>query len=57
MINELNYIVRSKSGYDTYNVIVGKSGWVCLCPDHVCRDVKFTHEYAVEFYRHQNATF
>ena len=54
MINESNYRVRSKSGYNIYNVIATKSGWVCSCPDHICRDTKCKHVYAVEFYRHQN---
>jgi hypothetical protein len=57
MINESNYTVRSKSGYDTHSVFATQSGWVCSCPDHTCRDVKCKHVYAVEFYRHQNATF
>lgn len=56
MINKFNYSVRSKSGYDTYNVIVTQSGWVCSCPDHACRDLKCKHVYAVEIYRCQNAT-
>ncbi len=57
MINESNYIVRSKSGYDTYNVNVTQSEWVCSCPDHACRDLKCKHVYAVEIYRRQNARY
>ena len=57
MINESNYIVRSKSGYNTYTVHATQSGWACSCPDYVCRDIKCKHVYAVEFYRHQNATY
>jgi putative transposase len=53
MINESNYSVRSKSGYNTYNVISIPSGWACSCPDYVSRDVKCKHIYAVEFYRRQ----
>jgi hypothetical protein len=57
MINESNYIVRSKSGYNTYTVSATQSGWACSFPDDTCRDVKCKHVYAVEFHRHQNATF
>jgi putative transposase len=57
MINEFNYSDRSKSGYDTYNIIVTQSRWVCLCPDHACRDLKCMHVYAIEIYRRQNPTF
>ena len=57
MINESNYIVRSKSGYGTYSVIASQSGWACSCRDYVCRDVKCKHVHAVEFYHRQNITF
>jgi hypothetical protein len=33
MINESNYNVRSKSGYNTYTVTATQSGWICSCPD------------------------
>lgn len=51
MINEFNYSVRSKSGYDTYNVNVTQSGWVCSCPNHAWRVLKCKHVHAVEIYR------
>ena len=50
-INESNYRIRSTSGDKTYTVIATQSGWVCSCPDYICRDVKCKHVYAVEFYR------
>jgi predicted nucleic acid-binding Zn finger protein len=56
MINESNYMVRSKSGYNTYTVIATESGWVCSCPDYARHNAKCKHVYAVEFYRHQNKT-
>jgi hypothetical protein len=56
MINESNYTVRSKSGYNNYNVFVTHSGWACSCPNYLCRDLKCKHVYAVEFYRRQSAS-
>ena len=56
MINESNYMVRSKSGDNTYAVIATESGWVCSCPDYARHNAKCKHVYAVEFYR-QSATF
>lgn len=56
MITGSNYMVRSISGYITYSVITTQPrGWVCSCPDYVCRDVKCKHVYVVEFYRSQGA--
>jgi hypothetical protein len=52
MINESSYIVRSKSRYDTYNIIATKSERVCSCPDYACHNAKCKHVFAVEFYRH-----
>ena len=57
MINESNYMVRSKSGDNTYTVIATESGWVCSCPDYARHNAKCKHVYAVEFYRHHNAAF
>ena len=50
MINESNYTVRSKSGYNNYNVFVTHSGWACSCPDYAHYNAKCKHVYAVEFY-------
>jgi len=57
MINELNYIIRSRSGYSTYTVIATESGWVCSCPDYAHYNAKCKHVYAVEYYRSQSAIF
>ena len=58
MINESNCIVRSKSGYNKYIYrTCNPIGMACSCPDHICRDIKCKYVYAVEFYRHQNATY
>jgi len=57
MINESYYMVRSKSGFNIYNVTVTKSGWFCSCPDYVRHNTKCKHVYAVEFYRSQRAIF
>jgi SWIM zinc finger len=56
VINESNYRVRSKSGYNTYTVSATEFGWVCSCPDYSCHNAKCKHVYAVEFYR-QSPTF
>ena len=56
MINESNYRVRSKSGYNTYTVNATQSVWVCSCPDYARHNAKCKHVYAVEFYL-QSATF
>ena len=43
MIDESTYRVRSKSGYNTYNVIATESGWACLCPDYAHHNAKCKH--------------
>jgi transposase-like protein len=49
-IDRLNYIVKSQSGRGFYTVHSETSdGWQCSCPDHVYRDVKCKHIWAVEF--------
>jgi hypothetical protein len=54
MIKESNYSVRSKSGHNTYTVLATQSGWVCSCPDHISRDIKCKHIYAVEIYPYRD---
>jgi hypothetical protein len=54
MINESNYRVRSKSGYNTYTVIATQSGWACSCLDYARYNAKCKQVYAVEFYRYGN---
>ena len=52
-LGERTYRVTSQSGNGTYIVTKAKMnrtiGWVCECPDHVYRQVKCKHIWAVEF--------
>lgn len=48
-INSRTYRVVSQSGNGTYDVLSGKRGWKCSCPDHTHRGVKCKHIWAVEF--------
>jgi transposase-like protein len=44
------YQVNSQSGHGLYTVVNGgKYGWRCSCPDHIYREVKCKHIWAVEF--------
>jgi len=43
------YQVNSQSGHGLYTVAKHKGVWDCSCPDHVYRDVKCKHIWAVEF--------
>ena len=43
------YKVNSQSGNGKYQVLRTELGWRCSCPDHVFRDVKCKHIWAVEF--------
>jgi hypothetical protein len=54
MINESNYTVRSKSGFNTYNIIAAESGWACSSPDYARHNAKCKHVCTVEIYCHQN---
>jgi len=52
-LGERTYRVTSQSGNGTYFVTKARMnrviGWVCECPDHVYRQVKCKHIWAVEF--------
>jgi transposase-like protein len=49
-VDPLNYLVKSQSGRGFYTVHSDTpDGWQCSCPDHVYRDVKCKHIWAVEF--------
>jgi transposase-like protein len=52
-LDERFYRVTSQSGKGTYFVTRARTnrtiGWVCECPDHVYRQVKCKHIWAVEF--------
>jgi transposase-like protein len=43
------YQVNSQSGQGLYTVAKRKEVWDCSCPDHIYRDVKCKHIWAVEF--------
>lgn len=43
------YSVKSQSRDEYYQVIKTESGWRCSCPDHIWRDKKCKHIFAVEF--------
>jgi transposase-like protein len=44
------YQVNSQSGHGLYTVVNGgKYGWRCSCPDHIYREIKCKHIWAVEF--------
>lgn len=48
-VDEYAYKVNSQSGYGLYDVLSAELGWLCECPDHIYRDVKCKHIWAVEF--------
>jgi len=41
--------VASQSGNGEYEVIKTERDWMCSCPDHIFRNVKCKHIWAVEF--------
>jgi len=43
------YEVKSQSGHGLYTVVRRDNAWDCSCPDHVYREVKCKHIFAVEF--------
>ena len=43
------YQVKSQSGHGVYTVVGDTHGWRCSCPDHIYRDVKCKHIWAVQF--------
>jgi transposase-like protein len=48
-LSQLNYRVRSQSGNGLYTVAKRDGVWGCSCPDHIYREVKCKHAWAVEF--------
>ena len=48
-VNPLAYTVKSQNGNGAYSVLKDDSEWKCTCPDHVHRNVKCKHIWAVEF--------
>jgi len=43
------YEVKSQSGNGKYEVLKTSLGWMCSCPDHIYRNAKCKHIFAVEF--------
>jgi transposase-like protein len=43
------YRVKSQSGHGVYTVVKKEGVWACSCPDHIYREVKCKHIWAVEF--------
>jgi transposase-like protein len=43
------YAVNSQSGHGLYTVAKRNGVWECSCPDHIYRDAKCKHIWAVEF--------
>jgi transposase-like protein len=48
-LSQLNYQVKSQSGHGLYTVAKREGVWGCSCPDHIYREVKCKHIWAVEF--------
>jgi putative transposase len=48
-LSQLNYRVESQSGHGFYAVAKRDGVWGCSCPDHIYREVKCKHIWAVEF--------
>ena len=48
-LDDSTYQVNSQSGNGPYTVIKGSRNWRCLCPDHIYREMKCKHIWAVEF--------
>ena len=48
-LDDQTYQVTSQSGHGIYSVVKRGRGWRCSCPDHMYREVKCKHIWAVEF--------
>ena len=48
-LDERNYQVKSLTRDEVYKIFIKSICWVCSCADHMFRDVKCEHIYAVEF--------
>ncbi len=48
-LDDQTYQVTSQSGNGLYSVVRRGRGWRCSCPDHIYREVKCKHIWAVEF--------
>jgi len=50
-LDDTTYQVNSQSGHGQYNVVFRDKTWRCSCPDHIYREVKCKHIWAVQFSR------
>jgi transposase-like protein len=48
-LDDQTYEVESQSGHGLYTVVRGSRDWRCSCPDHIYREVKCKHIWAVQF--------
>jgi len=48
-VDDSTYQVNSQSGHGLYTVVKGARDWRCSCPDHMYREVKCKHIWAVQF--------
>jgi transposase-like protein len=48
-LDDATYQVTSQSGNGLYTVVKRERHWRCSCPDHIYREVKCKHIWAVEF--------
>jgi putative transposase len=50
-LDHSTYHVNSQSGRGVYTVVKKEAKWTCSCPDHIYREVKCKHIWAVELSR------
>jgi transposase-like protein len=48
-LDDQTYQVTSQSGNGFYTIVRHERGWRCSCPDHIYREIKCKHIWAVEF--------
>ncbi len=48
-LDDRTYQVKSQAGHGLYTVVKRSPDWRCSCPDHIYREVKCKHIWAVEF--------
>lgn len=50
-LDDQTYQVTSQSGHGLYTVVKHERAWRCSCPDHIYREIKCKHIWAVVFSR------
>jgi putative transposase len=48
-LDDTTYQVNSQSGHGLYTVVRKTRDWRCSCPDHIYREIKCKHIWAVQF--------